>query len=207
MKQELAKLALNNGLLDYLTLYNNFISYRNPRDKISRLIKEGSIIRVKKGLYILNSAKLIRKEVLANLIYGPSYISLHYALSYYGMIPERVETITCITTKKSKTFTTPIGLFSYQHVSLLSYSCGVCIEKLSDDGHFFIATKEKALCDLVASVNTIKNIATMKTFLLEDMRIDKNKLIKLTKKLINEIALTYKNNNVNLLVATLKEIK
>lgn len=207
MKQELAKLALNNGLLDYLTLYNNFISYRNPRDKISRLIKEGSIIRVKKGLYILNSEKLICKEVLANLIYGPSYISLHYALSYYGMTPERVETITCITTKKSKTFTTPIGLFSYQYVSLLSYSCGVCIEKLSDDGHFFIATKEKALCDLVASVNTIKNIATMKTFLLEDMRIDKNKLIKLTKKLINEIALTYKNNNVSLLVATLKEIK
>ncbi len=47
------------------------------------------------------------REILANLIYGPSCISLEYALQYYGMIPERVEAVTSVTVGRSRKFSTP----------------------------------------------------------------------------------------------------
>lgn len=73
------------------------------------------------------------------------------------MIPERVESITSITTKKSRTFSTPLGRFDYQHVPLGSYAVGMHIEQINQHDHFLIATREKALCDMVASVNNFKN--------------------------------------------------
>ncbi|MBW1855256.1 MAG: hypothetical protein JRJ00_11360 [Deltaproteobacteria bacterium] len=85
---------------DYQTLLDCLEVYARPRDKISDLLKKGIIIRVKKGLYIFGEE--YRKipysmEILANLIYGPSYISLDYALQYYGLIPERIEAVTSVT--------------------------------------------------------------------------------------------------------------
>jgi hypothetical protein len=62
---------------------------------------------------------------IANPLYGPSYISLEYALSYYGLIPERVESITSVTTKRSKKFITPLGSFSYEHIPLKAYPIGI----------------------------------------------------------------------------------
>src|SRR5262245_29628514 len=82
---------------DYPALMQELSQYKKPRDAVTRFLHNGSIVRVKKGLYVFgeNYRKgMICKESLANLIYGPSYISLEYALSYYGLIPERVEEIT-----------------------------------------------------------------------------------------------------------------
>ena len=52
----------------------------------------------------------------ANRIYHPSYVSMETALSYYGLIPEAVYTITAVSTLKTKSFDTPLGTFSYRHV-------------------------------------------------------------------------------------------
>ena len=52
----------------------------------------------------------------SNRIYHPSYISMETALSYYGLIPEAVYTITAVGTLKTKLFDTPLGTFSYRHV-------------------------------------------------------------------------------------------
>ena len=54
----------------------------------------------------------ISTEILANLIYGPSSISLDYALYYYGLIPEHVRVVTSITPQRNKIFNTPIGQFT-----------------------------------------------------------------------------------------------
>lgn len=56
-------------------------------------------------------------EFIANLIFGPSYLSQEYVLQYYGLIPERVELITSMTTKRHKHFAPPIGDFRYQYIS------------------------------------------------------------------------------------------
>ena len=91
--------------LDYLFLMSCLTAYKQPRDKLTDLLKKNYLIRIKKGLYIFAKDYRLRPfslEVLANLIYGPSYISLEYALSYYGMIPERVNRITSICFKRIK---------------------------------------------------------------------------------------------------------
>jgi len=68
---------------DYQTLLECLKKYSRPRDKITDLLKTGDIIRIKKGLYLFGDEYRLRpysREILSNLIYGPSYISLDYAL-------------------------------------------------------------------------------------------------------------------------------
>lgn len=83
--------------LDYQQLVAILRPYAKPRDRITALLADGSLVRVRKGLYVFGERyrrePLIR-EALANLIYGPSYVSLDYALSRYALIPERVVAVT-----------------------------------------------------------------------------------------------------------------
>ncbi|MEA3441146.1 MAG: hypothetical protein U9R58_12785 [Chloroflexota bacterium] len=104
---------IHGEIFDYQVLLYTLSGYRKPRDKITRLLAAGAIVRIKKGLYCFGDPfrkKPISREHLANLIYGPSYISIDYALSYYGLIPERVETITSVTTHRSRDFDTPFAV-------------------------------------------------------------------------------------------------
>jgi len=41
---------------------------------------------------------------LCGELVNPAYISLEYALSYYGLIPEEAVVITAITTKKTESY-------------------------------------------------------------------------------------------------------
>ena len=79
---------------------DNLNDYSNKNNKISRDIRNGKLFKIVTGLYEtdINTPAYL----LAGSIYGPSYISFEYALSFYGIIPERVETITCATFKKKK---------------------------------------------------------------------------------------------------------
>jgi len=102
--------------------------YRHPRDKITKLLRDNTIIRVKKGLYLHNREHirgLPVKELLANLIYGPSYISLQFALSSYGMIPEVALQVSSVTLKKTKRYRTPVGEFIYSSVPRPYYLTGI----------------------------------------------------------------------------------
>ncbi|MFK5881015.1 MAG: hypothetical protein QM482_02270 [Sulfurospirillum sp.] len=88
----------------------------NVNDKISNLVKSGELIRLKKGFYTFSKPYLTKPIDLisvANILYTPSYVSFDYALSFYGMIPERVREIASATSKNKKIFDTPIG---YQFV-------------------------------------------------------------------------------------------
>jgi len=102
--------------------------YRHPRDKITKLLRDNTIIRVKKGLYLHNREHirgLPVKELLANLIYGPSYISLQFALSSYGMIPEAALQVSSVTFKKTKRYRTPVGELIYSSVPRPYYLTGI----------------------------------------------------------------------------------
>ena len=127
-------------------------SFSNVNEKISNLVKNGDLLRLKKGFYTFSKpyqTKPIDLISVANSLYTPSYVSFDYALSFYGMIPERVSEITSATSKNEKLFETPIGRFSYKKVSIEAYSLGV--DWIYDDieGGKFIATPEKALCDKI----------------------------------------------------------
>lgn len=89
----------------------------------------------------LDTLELFR---VSNRIYDNSYVSLESALSFYGLIPEGVYTITAVSTKNTAYFDTPLTAFSYHHVKpklFFGY-------KLLSDG-IKIASIEKVLLDYV----------------------------------------------------------
>ena len=195
---------------DYVFLMDCLKNYSDPRGKISRLIKSKSIIRIKKGLYIFGpkySRKPISKETLANLIYGPSYISLDYALSFYGLIPEKIEIVTNMTCKRNKFFETPIGNFSYEYISTSKYESGVVQYKMDDTHNILIASQEKALCDKIRNENEIQSTNKLLEYLTENLRIDGLQLKAMRLNCLNTINKSYKNKTVELLFKLIRGIK
>ena len=185
-------------------------SISNVNEKISNLVKNGELVRLKKGFYTfskLYQTKPINLISVANTLYSPSYVSFDYALSYYGMIPERVSEVTSATSKNEKLFDTPIGRFSYKKVSLQAYSLG--IDWIYDDieGGRFIATAEKALCDKIKYDRGIGTLtqASMIEYLKYDLRIDIS--IPLNYELIEIIAAAYKSRNLKTLATIVKKGK
>lgn len=203
--------AVKNEEIDYIMLKSLLADYAHPRTKISALLKSGSLIRIKKGLYIFGPELALgpySKEVLANLIYGPSSISLEYALAFYGLIPERVETITSVTNKRDKEFTTPIGHFSYRYLNPERYSIGITQIKLDETHNVLIATPEKALADkiVLSSPNlTIEDQKDIEAYLFEDLRLDEDRLYTLKIGRLQEISKVYSQKNLTSIVRHLIE--
>lgn len=188
---------------DYSLLLHALRDYKKPRDKIRGLIKDKDIIRVKKGLYVLGRDynKPYNKFILANLIYGPSYITCQTALAFWNIIPERVELIISMTTKRRKQFETPVGKFSYLYCPKTAFSIGVHLEDTGDK-FFLIASPEKALCDIVAAQTHISTKNEMKEF-LELMRLDFSVYKNLDFSLLEKISSGYHRQSIKLLVRCL----
>jgi predicted transcriptional regulator of viral defense system len=182
--------ALTNEI-DYQFVMDCLQNYGSPRSKLTRLLKSGALIRVKKGLYLLGPKfkhSPYCLEALANMIYGPSYISLERALQIYGLIPEHVEMVTSVTIKNSKQFKTPIGNFLYAHCPSKSYSVGVTTREFSEHEHPLIATPEKALTDMLSiRRGKVTNIRQIEKILLEDLRIEEQDLLAFDLKHVCEI--------------------
>lgn len=179
-------------------LLEKYSSYSNPYSKIRQLVKNKKLFPIIKGLYETDSN--ISGSYLAQVIYGPSYLSFEYALSFYGLIPEAVYTYTSATynKRKSKIYYTSFGTFTYKDVPKSIYKYGIKI--IEENGYqYFIATKEKALCDKLYSLKTLKNQKELEYMLFNDLRIDEDQFNKLNKDEIFFIAKKYKNNNVELL--------
>lgn len=155
--------------------------YKRPNDKIKALKTAGVIESVKKGLYMAGpkiSSSRPENGLLANHIFGPSYVSMETALSYYGLIPERVYETTSMTTKVSKEFRTPAGVFTYTHLPLPYYAFGLNMVKLSEQQRAMIASPEKALCDKM--INTagliLRSRIQASAYLGEDLRMERGDL-------------------------------
>ena len=171
--------SLGRGEVDFSLLSSTLqkLGYAAPAKKIHDLKKAGVLIGVKKGLYVFSpdhAPEPFRKETLANLIYGPSCVSLESALSFYGLIPERVETITSVTPKRDKSFETPVGGFTYRYLSLEKYSEGIDVVWMDPQHPVLMATPEKALADYIVlnKVRSIKTAEDARVFLEQDLRID-----------------------------------
>ena len=183
---------------------------KNINDKIANLVNSGEIIRLKRGFYILSKPYLDRPIDLisvANMLYSPSYVSLDYALSYYGMILERVSEVTSVTSKNAKFFDTPIGRFSYKKASLNAFSLGVDWLEDEKNGGKFIATPEKALCDKIRYDRGMGTLTQkqMREYIVYDLRLDLH--FELNYLLVEKIANAYKSKNLVTLATMLQKRK
>ena len=164
-------------------------------DKARRMEAEGQIIRLKKGLYIAkNDGTNISLELIANHLYGPSYVSMSWALSYYGLIPERVYLVQSMTTKHSRNFTNPFGNFQYKSCSEDYFPIGITQRKHGNTS-FLIATPEKALCDYIShhalNLRFVKEIGSW----LEDLRFEMEAIQNLNLEIIAQCAEKGKNSH------------
>lgn len=175
------------------TLQSVLSEYQAPNFKIHRWLSEGQLLPLKRGMYVVSpkrSGVPVSLPLIANHLYGPSYVSLEFALSYFGLIPEGVAEITSVTTKRAKTFNNSLARFSYQRLPTPYYAQGIQQLKVSEKISFMIAKPEKALCDwLVLTPNlNIYSTKTMRILLLEDLRLDEEKLSELSPAKIHKYA-------------------
>ena|SRR3990167_5158090 len=195
------------GVIDYGALLSCLHRYKAPHRKITTLLRSGQLIRIKKGLYILgeeNRDAPINKELLANLIFGPSYVSQEYALQHYGLLLERVMMVTSMTTKRNKLFRTPIGEFRYTYLNTRRFTVGVNWLMLSNNIHVLIASPEKALADIITAYPDITTRSDMAIHLLDNMRLARSDLLNFDLLRLNEISNVYQQPVIAVLYKTLK---
>ncbi len=121
------------------------------RNQLNRWQKRGLIIRLKRGIYMLNeNDRKINpgRYAIANQLNSPSYISLESALNYYSLIPEKVTSVTSVTSKKTLRIQNKAGDFIYQHIKPDAFR-GFKVLKDESGLTFFIAEPEKAVVDFL----------------------------------------------------------
>lgn len=168
--------------------------------KATRLENNGTIIRLKKGMYVastLASRANISEYLIANHLHGPSYISMHTALRYYSLIPEAVQETISITAGHAKKFTNFLGTFRYIHAQSPYYSIGVT-SATEEDTNFLIATKEKALCDLLVFTPNLnlRYKGELTDYIENNLRFDMDEFKSMDVEIIKKCALCSRKKNM-----------
>ena len=172
-------------------LKQELAGFANPQGKIARLVREGKLIPLVRGLY--EDDPSTSGACLAGSICGPSYLSFEYALSRHGLIPEAAAAYTSATCGKRKTkrFDNAFGIFEYRDVPATVFGLGV--ELRYDTGcPYWIAAPEKALCDQLHKLPPASNQADLEELLLGYLRVDDEGLLALRLPLVLRLAGRYR---------------
>jgi predicted transcriptional regulator of viral defense system len=156
--------------------------------QLTRWSRAGKLVRLRRGVYAL--APPYRKKephpfAIANALRRGSYVSLHSALAYHGMIPEAVPVVTSVTTGRGEHLDSPMGSFLFRHLKAPRFF-GFEQVALPSDQRAFVATPEKALLDLVyltpgADKHSylrelrLQNLEVVRMDVLEDFAVRMNK--------------------------------
>lgn len=175
------------------------------RNNFVRWARKGLLLRLRQGYYTFPEYKSKPDFTLyfANRIYRPSYVSLHTALAFYGMIPESVVQITSVTSLKTANFNNDFGTFSYKSVRE-ELMFGYDLKPIADGRTLQLARPEKALLDLLylyPFYNTEKEF--------EELRLDEDFMHdEIDLKRMEDFAFQFKNKalekRVELLINTYK---
>lgn len=188
------------------------VEWSCPDDKISEMARRGELIRLRRGYYALGQRVrrgALSLGVIAGTLYGPSYISLEYALAHYGLIPERVTEVTSVCLGRSRTFKTPVGNFSYAQIKREAYVDGFDMIAAPDGRTYFMAYPEKALVDIVELRRGVKIFSQreLAARLFEDLRMDEADVAGLNLEMIEKYAVAYSSAKTRLLVKLVKNMK
>jgi len=181
-----------------LYLKEKYKDYTDVNGKIKRDIDKGILFPLVRGIYETNSSA--DGFLLASYIYGPSYLSFEYALSFHNIIPERVVVYTNATfnKRKSKFYQNHFGLFTYRDVPNTAFPFSV--KAYEENGYaYFIASPEKALCDLLYKKEPVRSIKELKMVLFDDLRINKDAFGQLNFDDILFLSYKYISNNMKYL--------
>lgn len=123
---------------------------------LSRNVKSGNVIRLKKGMYVAKDyMDQVEKsgrarayaEFIAGILHKPSYLSLEYVLYQHGVITEMPVAVTAVTRKKTSSFKTPFGTYQYHTIKPALFT-GFTTKK-DGDHLIYRASLAKALFDFL----------------------------------------------------------
>jgi len=133
---------------------NIFPNFNNVQ--LSQWREKGYIRKIRKSQYFI--ADNLRDLRLLSRDLKKSYISMEYALSKHGLIPEAVFQVTAITPLRSEKVATSLGNISYRQIKpslFVGYTLLPSVEYPSRT--YALATLEKALFDLVYFRHDLKD--------------------------------------------------
>ncbi len=164
--------------------------------QIKRALKEGYLVRLRKGLYrqgqYLNKDKPHSFE-MSQYIHWPSYVSLESALSYHELIPEAVYGTTSVTTTRSLQYQNEFGVFSYRTLPKKNFFMGVT-RVVEHQNIFMIATPWKAITDYLYCYK--KDWTTLAPF-NESLRIELSELPQLSSDFANALGAYYNSKRIH----------
>ena len=147
----------------------------NPMNLV-RWQSKGYILKLRNRWYAFNDAESHEnlEWLAANLIYAPSYVSLHTALSWYNLIPEMIASTTSVTTRKTNQFSTPLGNYDYHRIKPELFGFGYSLHDMDANRNannksrkIMVATPQKAILDffyIYSFYNSVKD--------MEDLRLN-----------------------------------
>ncbi len=167
----------------FLTTGKNSIA--NLRLQLSRWVRDGRLIQIRRGLYTLaNPYRKVHPHpfLVANSIKKASYVSMQSALSYYGLIPEHVHAVTSVTTCRPGDCDTPLGRFIFRHIKRDLFFGYQQIDAGAGQ-KVFIAAPEKALFDIIYLTADAEKIDYLKELRLQNLQqLDVDSLIEMAEK-------------------------
>ena len=185
-------------------LREKYSNYANPLDKIKRDTDSGLLVRLIRGVY--ETEANIDPCLLASSILSPSYLSFDWALSFYGLIPEKVFSITSasLNIRKNKTFINKFGRYEYSDIPTTAFSEGLTYLE-SGDYIVKIATKEKTICDSLSKWRVVNSVKALKELLFVDKRIDEEEFSTCDFDLMIRLAPLYKKTNLDMLIKLIRK--
>jgi hypothetical protein len=179
--EKIYHLAPPGGLFDETVIRNLFpeSSVGARSLLVHRATQAGEILRLKPGLFLLDGP--YRKSEphpfqIAALLHYPSHISLESALAWHHLIPEAVFQVSSVTVGRSRTFTTPVGIFTFQRVPTDAPRAGVKAVEISRHSWAFIASPLRAIADMLYLNKMITWQKHGLSYLTESLRIDEEEL-------------------------------
>jgi len=192
MAELVFRLSPPGGLFDETVIRNLLADRSEPARKalVHRAAAAGEIIRLKPGLFLL--APEFRKThphpfIIAATLHFPSHVSLESALAHHGLIPEAVFQVSSVTSSRSRTFKTPVGVFSFVRVPATNPRAGVLALKIDGRNWAFVATPLRAVADLVYTRKDVSWEKDGLAFLTDSMRMEREDLEKMAWKGLNEV--------------------
>lgn len=159
---------------------------------VKRTLHSGILISLRRGVYLIRD-RLEREPVnafeLAQILYGPSYISFEAALSFHGWIPEAVRATTSATVKRAMEVDTAVGYFTYTKIPSDNFFVGVN-RVVQSNSIFFVADPWKAVADIIYAHK--RNWKSMHSF-SEDMRVEWESILTSNKAMLSELSNMYPN--------------
>ncbi|MFH0795962.1 MAG: hypothetical protein V2A65_02775 [Candidatus Omnitrophota bacterium] len=149
--EELVKTVGEEPVFETGLLLAGVVNPADVRRQLSRWVTTGKAWQLRRGLYTLAPPFQKVKPhpfVVANHLVRCSYVSMQSALAYYGLIPEYVPLVTSVTAGRPGHWDTMLGSYDFHHIKAGMF-LGYKLTLLTAGQEAFVATREKALLDLV----------------------------------------------------------